>query len=479
MNRIALPALALLLSSCAVGPDYQLPSLGEITGWSRAESAASVIVPAKNIESEWWKTFNDPTLTVLITDAAMHNHDIRIALASIDEARAQRRGTRADFYPTVGANLEAQRTKNSSRDGARSDDARNRFDASLDASWEPDIFGGVRRSVEAADARVEASTADYHDVMLSVFAEVARSYFELRGAQKRIAVTQQNIEVLRQVEQLAQNRYDAGAVSAFDVAQARGERETNEAMLPNLEAEMTAGIYRLSVLTGKPPEAQLAALKATAPLPMPPDAVPVGLKSDILLRRPDVKRAERALAAATADISGATAELFPRFPLTGSVGTTALTFGELFASGGFTYFVAQAITAPLFQGGRLRAAIDAADARQRQMLAAYEQTVIAALEDAESSLVRYGKEWETLKGLLNAEASRMEAARIAHLRYESGNEDFLVVLDAERSLIATQDAIIQSETRILTKLTQLYKALGGGWETMGAVAPVAPPPAAP
>ncbi|MFO0388556.1 MAG: efflux transporter outer membrane subunit [Alphaproteobacteria bacterium] len=453
-----LPSL-LLLTACAVGPDYVPPALPEKAAWSGEDSVKVAAFSSKPVDTEWWKSGNDPVLDKFIADAAAHNHDIRIAVANLDEALALRRAEAADFYPSIGANAGGARTRT---DGITV----NRFDASLDAAWEPDVFGGIRRLVEASDAKAQASQADYHDVMLGVLAEVARNYFELRGLQKRIALTQQNIDILRGVEELAQSRFEYGAASEFDVTQARGEREVNAAVLPNLEAEVRAGIYRLSVLSGKPPEYYLSTLTAAAPLPMPPDMVPVGLPSDMLRRRPDIRRAERDLAAATADIGIATADMFPRFPLTGSIGTGAARFGDLFASGGFAYFVGQTVIMPLFEGGRLRAQVDAADARQRNALAAYEKSVLLALEDAEASLVRYGKEWETLKNLRTALETRREAASIARLRYESGTENFLVVLDAERALITTQDAIIQSETRVLTRLTQLYKSLGGGWEAL-------------
>lgn len=454
----------LLLSACAVGPDYQPPSLPDVGEWLAGDSASAVTASAP-VEVEWWKSFNDPTLNQLIGEAAAHNHDVRIALASIKEARAQRRISAAALYPNIEAGLSGEREGQSSLGGGNnSGSERDRFSASIDASWEIDIFGGTRRETEAAEARAEASEADYQDVMLGVLAEVSRNYVELRGIQKRMETTARDIALLREVEKLAESRFKSGASSEFDVALARGERESAEAGLPTLEAEMTAGIYRLSVLTGKRPEEHLELLKNSVPLPMPPDVVPVGLKSEILRRRPDIRRAERELAASNADIGAATAELFPKFPLTGSLGSDVSRFSDLFGAGSFTYFVAQAVAMPLFQGGAGQAGIARADARAEAAKAAYEKTVMTALEDVESSLVRYGKEWQTLKALQAAEATRKEAYEIARLRYESGIDNFLVMLDTERSLTDTRDGVIQSETRVLTNLTQLYKALGGGWE---------------
>lgn len=466
MNKYNSLLLILSLSACAVTPDYEAPQLPNISAWLSGDDTSAISVDP--VEVQWWKTFDDSILNQLIDESAQHNHDIRIALASIKEAKAKRRVSASGFYPSIDAGVSAAREGSSSKTSNNNNSSKetDRFSASLDASWEPDIFGGVARETEAADARAEASEADYRDVLLSVFAEVSRNYFELRGIQKRVETTKRDIELLREVEKIAQSLFDNGATSEFDVALARGERESTEAELPSLEAEMMAGIYRLSVLTGKPPEHHLELLKNSMPLPMPPDVVPVGLKSDILRRRPDIRRAERELAAATADIGVATAELYPRFPITGAIGSDAARFSDLFSAGGFTYLIAQAVTMPLFQGGAMRANIAASDALAEQALAAYEKAVLTALEDAEASLIRYGKEWQTLSALQAAQATRQQAYDIAELRYREGDESFLVVLDAERSLTDTRNAIILSETRILTNLTQLYKSLGGGWEVI-------------
>lgn len=459
--------IALLTSACTVGPDYIKPQTdAEDSVWSGAPLVTEKVAHSVYIETAWWKALNDPLLNALMEETANHNHDVAIARASIEEARALRQVSASAFFPSVGAGTNVLREGLSQKSGNNrsSERERNGFDADLDVSWELDMFGRTRRATEAADARIDAQVEEYHDIMLTVLAELARNYFEVRGTQKRIAVTQRNIGLLKEVESLAESLFKNGATSEFDVARARGEREINEATLPNLEAEMMAGIYRISVLTGKAPEHHMVQLGNTKPLPTPPDIVPVGLRSEVLKRRPDVRRAEREVAAATADIGVATAELFPSISLTGAVGSSARQFSDLFTSGAVTYALGQTMNWRLFEGGKLRGNIAVADARATQSLKQYEKTVLTALEDAESSLVRYGKEWNTLKALKAAESTRQEAFRIAKLRYEEGEENFLIILDAERSLIDTQDAIIQSETQILTKLTQLYKALGGGWQ---------------
>jgi len=298
---------------------------------------------------------------------------------------------------------------------------------------------------------------------LSVIAEVASNYFEVRGLQRQLENTERDIGLLKEVEEIARTQFEIGVTTELDLARATGERQALESQLPSLEAEIAARIYRLSVLTGQAPEFYASVLAASRPLPMPPDQVPVGLRSEMLKRRPDVREAERSLAAATANIGVAKADLFPSFSLTGAVGTSARVFSDMFTPATQTSAIGAALGWPLFAGGSLTARVDAARAGQKAALANYEQAVLLALEDAEGSLMRYGKEWQTLKRLRETAASRRQAFEIAKLRYEAGEENFLTILDAERTMIAARNDIISSETRILTDLAQLYKALGGGW----------------
>lgn len=458
-------ASVLALSACTVGPDYTPPPAHDA-----AKEWGSTLPEKLNTGApigQWWKTFSDPVLADIIAAAVEHNHDLRIALANVERARALRRGAASDFYPSVGATASGRQeglSAATSNNRSNAERERNVYDASLDAAWEIDLFGRVARATEAAEADVQAAEETRHDVLLSVVAEVAQNYFTVRGNQKRIAVTKRNIALLKEVEDVTSAKYESGAASAFDLTRARAAREAIEATLPALEAEVKAGSYRISVLTGQPPEAYLISLEKQKPLPSVPDIVPVGLRSELLRRRPDIRRAERELASATARIGVAEAELFPKLSLTGSAGSSARMFSDLFTSGGLNYAFGGMMDWALLDGGKLRADIAAAEAGADGRLAAYEQTVLKAFEETENALTRYGKEWQSHRKLQGAEAAQREAFNIAKLRYEGGEEDFLSMLDAERELVAAEDNAIRSETRILLNLTQLYKALGGGWE---------------
>jgi len=464
VNRLFATALVLtsLLTACAVGPDYKQPPFKHGDQW-HSELQMDAHLQAAG-ESDWWQQFNDPLLSGLIEMAMQYNLDLAEAVANVERAKALRRAAAGGFLPTVDTQAAASRSRYSRQTGVGANTGtRNTFSAGLDASWEIDLFGRTHRSVEAADAQAEASEAAWQGVMLTVIAEVAANYFEVRGLQRQLAMTRRDIELLKGVEEIARAQAEGGVTTMLDLARAQGERETFEARLPNMEAELMARIYRISVLTGKAPEYHVQAIAASRPLPMPTDRVPVGLRSEILKRRPDVRQAERELAAATANIGVARADLFPSFSLTGAIGSSARVFSDLFTPATMTSSAGALLGWPLFAGGTLFTRVDVAEAEEKAALARYEQSVLLALEDAEGSLLRYGKQWQTLKRLRAAEASRTEAFEIARLRYESGEEGFLSMLDAERALIATHNDIISSETQILTSLTQLYKALGGGW----------------
>jgi multidrug efflux system outer membrane protein len=456
--------LILNLSACALGPDYQQPTLKHSEQWHGELRIDPGLKSAR--AGDWWQQFNDPLLSGLIDQGLRSNRDLAVALANVERAKALRAVAAGGYFPTLNVQGDASRSRFSRQTGFGSNiGTRNSFSAGLDASWELDLFGRTRRSVESADAQIEASEAARQGVMLSVIAEIAINYFEVRGLQRQRAMTERDIEVLKEVESISQAQADSGLVTGLDVALARGERESFEARLPNLEMEIMARIYRISMLTGHAPEYHVKSIKANQPMAMPTDRVPVGLRSDILKRRPDVQQAERELAAATANIGIARADMFPDFSLTGAVGTSARVFSDLFTPATYASSVGAALGWPVFAGGALSARVDATEAEARAAFAAYEQSVLLALEDAEGSLIRYGKEWQTWKRLKAAERSREQASEIARLRYESGAEDFLTLLYAERALIATRTDMIISETRIFTNLTQLYKALGGGWES--------------
>ncbi len=463
MNKkiLLLLSLSLSLSACSVGPDYKAPNSKFMDKWF---SSSSEIISREPINKEWWTIFNDPLLTKYIEQSAENNKDVQIAIANVNRARAVRRENGGSLRPSLNSNVDATRSKSSSANSSfNSGEIRNVYDAGFDASWELDIFGGNRRAIEGADARIGSAMASYNNVMLSTFSEVARNYYEARGAQKRIAITKKNTDLLKQTYDLVNVRLDAGEATQFDVTRAKGEYESTQARLPNLEAELEVNIFSLSVLLGLPPESLLDEMQILQPLPPALDIVPVGLRSDLLQRRPDIQMAERELAASNADIGKEIANLFPKFFITGDVGSQARNFGDLFMASAGMWSFGPSIRWSVFEGGAIRARIDIEKAENKAALAMYEKTVLDALADTESALTRYGREVETSTKLEQSVQSRREAVKIAQELLDAGEVDYLSVLDAQRELTASEDNLVSSETQAIIKLISLYTSLGGGW----------------
>lgn len=458
MKNLLVSAIV-FLASCTLGPDYRAPSIdGVKNSW---HSSKSIISSNKKIDTKWWENFNDPLLKKYIDQAKKNNKDLDIALANLKISRAQSNIAGGRFWPTINSNSRAQRAGFVNLDPGRT---ANIYNSTVDASWEIDIFGGNRRGVEAANARVNATKAQYQDVMLSTFSQVARVYYEARGLQKRIANTEKNTSLLKETFKVIQDRLKIGEVSDFDLSRAKSEYELTNARIPNLKAELKASIYSLSVLLGLPPEELLEEMQTVKPLPTPPDIVPVGLRSEILRRRPDIRAAERELAASIADIGNAKSDLFPKFFLTSNVGSQALKFSELFANGISLLSLASSVQWSIFEGGAIRARVKQQTAESEAALAQYEKAVLEALRDTESALIRYGQELQTRKRLEQGVKSLQKATSIAEKLYNSGEQDYLAVVDAKRQLILSEDDLIISETNSITKLITLYTTLGGGWE---------------
>ena len=338
------------------------------------------------------------------------------------------------------------------------------YQAGFDASWEIDIFGGRRREVQAASARAQSSIENYRDVMVSVIAEIARNYVELRGAQLQLAIAEKNSDIQEQTLFLVKIRQDAKITSDLEVEQAKALLERTQGSIPPLQASIRGSAYLLAVLTGQPPNALLDDLLATSPIPNPPDIVPVGLPSDLLLRRPDLRRAENDLRAATSDIGASTADLFPRFYLTGYAEPQSAKFVDLFRANSFAWSFGPTISWPVFQGGRIRSNIAAMKARRDEALARYRQAVLTALQEVETSLVGYAEHQVERERLALSVESQSRAVELARERFETGIKDFLTVLDAERQLSDVENSLALSETQVLVNLIGLYKALGGGWQ---------------
>ncbi len=462
IKKSALLFSTFCIAACSVGPDYKTPQTQVADQWANAEFQH---LSQEKIMLDWWRVFGDPLLENYIETAAQSNKDLKVALANLRYARALRGQEKAAFLPQIGSAAQANRTKASDNLATTGNgQTRNLYDVGFDASWEADIFGGNRRALEAADARTQSAQADYNGIMLSALSEVARNYYEARGLQKRIALLQNNANLQQQTFDVINARLEAGEASEFDLSRARGEYQLTRARIPNLKADLNASIYTLSVLLGQPPEYLLEEMMNVKPLPAPPDIVPVGLRSEILTRRPDIQRAERELAASVADIGAETANLFPKFFLTGDIGSQARIFGELFSASGGLWTLGSLIQWSVFEGGAIRARIDAEEAQSEAALATYEKTVLEALANVETALIRYGQELETRKGLYEGVKSRHQSVRFAKELFDTGETDYLAVLDAERELTASEDDLVTSETRSITKLIALYTALGGGWK---------------
>jgi multidrug efflux system outer membrane protein len=336
------------------------------------------------------------------------------------------------------------------------------YDAGFDATWELDLFGRVRRSVQAASAQVGSVEATRFDMLVSVIAEVARNYFELRGVQNQLAVARKNADVQTETLKITQSRLDGGRGTDFDVSRSRSLLNLTLSTIPPLEAAIQKTIYRIAVLTGQEPTALITELSTPEPLPSTMPALPLGDPAALLRRRPDIRAAERSLAAATAQIGVATGDLFPRVTFIGSIGFQADTFAGLGKSGGDRWNFGPRITWAALDLGRVQARIKAADARTEAALASYERTVLTALEETEGALVDFGREQSRRQFLQTSAEASQKAADLAHQRYEGGVTDFLSVLDAERTLLEAQDRLASSQTLTATAFVAVYKALGGG-----------------
>jgi len=458
-------ALLIGVVGCAVGPDYRPPALTMPSAWGQRDQPG-VTSAAAELKA-WWRGFDDPVLDALIDRAIARNLDLKIALATVREARALRGVAAADQVPTINASgtySRVRETENARPLPLGFDPEHHLFQVGLDASWELDIWGRVRRAVEAADATVEAAEDNRRDVLLIVLAEVARNLVEVRAAQQRLLIAQSNIQTQQEVVELTRVRFEAGLGSQVEVAQARTLLATTEAQVPALEAARDQAIHRLAVLVGEAPARVLEELRRVDRIPAAPPSVPIGLPSDLLRRRPDVRRAERELAVATARIGVATADLFPRFSLTGTLGVSAIDAANVFTGGSRFSSIGPQVVWPIFAGGRIRANIRVQEARQEAALARYEQTVLGALEDSENALVAYGNEHARQRRLAEAVDASQVALTLSRELYLRGLADFLTVLDNQRSVYAAQDQLVQSERTLVVSLIALYKALGGGWE---------------
>jgi NodT family efflux transporter outer membrane factor (OMF) lipoprotein len=472
--RAGVAVLALLTAGCTVGPDYRRPDTPVPAMWSEARYDGIDTRPADL--ARWWEEFNDPALTRLVLRAAGSNLDLRLAEGRIREARALRRVAESGAWPSVDVSGTYSRSRTSenaiapSSQGSGdspffrgSNNGQDLFRSGFDSSWEIDVFGGVRRSVESADATVEASIEDRRDILVTLLGDIATNYIDLRGFQRRLAVAQNNLTAQQESLEITRVRFQAGLANYLQVSQAEAQVNTTAAEIPALEALSKQAAHRLDVLLGIQPGVLSAELSTEAPIPALPPQAHVGLPSELLRRRPDIRRAERQLAAANAEVGVATADLYPKFSLSGVFGVTSISASDWFSAPSRFWSIGPTIRWPVFDAGRIRANIEVRNARQEQALTQYEKTVLTAFEDVENALVSYAKEQVRYRSLMDAVVANRRALALADELYKNGLVDFLNVLDSQRSLYAAEDDLTRSEATMATNLVALYKALGGGW----------------
>ena len=461
-----LPAvvIGLILSGCtAVGPNYTKVEPDAPIKW-HTELAGGLTTEELQPETlaRWWTTLNDSELESLMERAVKGNLDLKSAHARIREARALRGISRASLFPTLDAGGSAARYRSSENSGTEKES--KLYYAGFDAGWELDVFGGLRRSVEAAQANIEATREDLHDVLVSLLAEVALNYVEVRTCQARIAVTETNIKSQEETYELNRSRYQAGIIDNLAVQQSLYNLENTRSQIPTLQTGLEAAKNRLAVLIGKKPGEVHQELAEKKPIPMLPVTVAVGVPAETLRNRPDIRRAERNLAAQTARIGVATADLYPKFRLMGTIGLESISTGDFLESAGRTWGIGPGISWNIFHGSAIRQNIKVQTARQEQALIQYESTVLKALEEVENVLVAYAKEQRRRESLARATNAAKRAVLLARDQYQAGLVDFNNVLIAQRSLLSFQNELAQSEGAVISNLVRLYKALGGGWK---------------
>ncbi|NOY67985.1 MAG: efflux transporter outer membrane subunit [Deltaproteobacteria bacterium] len=466
--RVMAAALALLLNGCAaVGPDYVRPRAKTPTAWHTQlkDGQANRKTDPRTL-AKWWDTLDDPVLSSLINRAVSGNLDIKKATERVLQARAQRGLAGAALFPTLDAKESATRSRSSGSNGFG---GRNTFySTGFDAGWELDFFGGTRRGIEAANADLAAGREDLHDVMVSLLAETALNYVEARTLQARLAVAIKDLRAREETYRLVFFNYQAGLTDELAVHQARYNLETTRSRIPTLKTALAADLNQLSILIGEAPGAIDAEISRQGPIPIAPLSVAVGVPADTLRLRPDVRRAERRLAAQTARIGVAKADLYPRFNLTGSIGLEALSPGDLLTAGSRTWHYGTGISWKIFDANAIRENIDVQSSLQKQALITYESTILGALEEVENAIKAFFDEQNRRASLASAVLAARQAEALAQDKYKAGMTDFNTVLDAQRSLFSLQDQKAGSDGAVTSDLIRLYKALGGGWTTFAA-----------
>ena len=463
------------LAGCAVGPDYREPRIAVESRWSEAPTSSN---PALSLaaQDKWWLTFKDSELTSLMDRAVKANLDIQLSEAKVREARATKRIQAAPLWPELDATASYSRTLQSqnafqsigaplSAGYTVSAQPTNLYEPGFDASWEIDVFGGTRRSVESAQASYRAAIYDRDDVLLTLLGEVASDYIDLRSYQKQLEVTQSNLDAQASVLRLTRDRFEGGLASDLDVAQQEAQVAGTASQIPTLETSCRQSIHRLSILLDEQPGALSEELSPAAAIPGAVPQLPLGLPSELLRRRPDIRRDERKLAAAVANIGVATADLFPKFSLTGAAQLQSVSMSTLFSQGSLYWTFGPTVTWPIFQGGKILANIDKTDAQKEEALITYRQTILNALEEVENDIVAFDRERQRYDRLLAEVSASRRALDLSTELYMGGLKNFLDVLDAQRTLLSSENDLAASQGAVSKDFVALEKALGGGWQS--------------
>lgn len=465
MKRLLTGVAALALSGCMVGPDYVSPAPKAPAQAAFTSANAPAFVPAEP-PAEWWHLFNAPILDKLVADALAANTDLRVAAANLKQTRAALRETRSQRLPstTVSASAGYGQVAGSTVGAPGAGPRGDTYDAGLDVGYQIDLFGRIARGIEASRADVEASQAAYDLARVTVVAETIRAYADACSAGGELKVARDSLSVQEQTFDLTRRLFEGGRGTALDTSRASALLEQTRAEVPSLEAERQAALFRLAVLTGKPPAEFPAEVASCETPPVTATPIPVGDGASLLARRPDVRAAERRLAAASARIGVATADLYPSISIGGSIGSTAGSPGDLFSSRGLRFSLGPLLSWTFPNTSAAHARIAQASAAAEGALASFDGTWLGALRDTETALTRYVAEGQRVETLRRARDASMEAARIARLRYQAGAESFQIVLDAERSLAQSEALLAQSQAQFSDDTVTLFLNLGGGWQ---------------
>ena len=490
LGRLAAASLAAAsLCACTVGPDFARPD-PQLPGKSFLGKPEPPIVgepPPPSLDAKWWRQFHDPILASLVERACAANLDVRIATARLHESRAQRDAAASAQFPSINASGQYQRELLSQNGIVSLGAAFNNgvpptippisiWQTGLDASWELDLWGRVRRSVEAAQAQVESQEFQRRDTLVSTIAEIARDYADLRGFEAQIAIAKANLASSEDIARLTKMRADRGVATYLDVENALAQAESVRAQLRTLVNQESAMIDAIGLLLDATPQALRRELARTGPMLFTPPHAPLGVASDLARRRPDIRRAEADLHAAVASIGEAIGEFYPRFTINGNVALNALDARKLFEGRSLQYQFGPTVSLPIFDGGRLKSQLRLRDSQAQEAAITYHKTVLSAWTEVVDALVAYRAEQARHARLHAQAAHQREALRLARARYENGVADFIIVLDAERTLLAAELAEAQSATLVAENFVKLYKALGGGWEETFPAPPPTPLP---